>query len=76
VNITTFRNADLGITVYITIPAQKLVGIHNVCQVVATLTEMMEALGAEHANVVRRGSTLEITVYRKDGWTGTMKVKR
>jgi len=36
----------------------------------------MEALGAEHANVVRRGSTLEITIYRKDDWTGTMKVKR
>jgi len=74
--ITTFRNADLDITVKITIPAQKLIGIHNVVHVVKTLTDMMAALCADYAYVSKRGSTLEVHVSRKDGWTGTMRVKR
>jgi len=74
--LTTFRNADLDITVKITIPAQKLMGLHNVPRVVKTLTDMLAALCAHYAYVGKAGSTLEITVSRKDGWTGTMKVKR
>jgi len=74
--ITTFRNADLGITIHITMPAQKLMGTHNVPQVVVTLTDMLTSLCANGAYVAKRGSALEITAFRRDGWTGTMKLKR
>jgi len=36
----------------------------------------MVALGADYAYVAKRLHHLEIHVYRKDGWTGTMKVRR
>jgi len=73
---TEFRNPDLGITVKVTLPAQKLIGSYKVAQVVVALTELMAGLGAENAYVGKAGSTIAVYIYRKDGWVGSMKVKK
>jgi len=57
-------------------PAQEAIGIHNVVGVVKTLTDMAAALYAQRVRVYKNGPHLTVTFYRKDGWTGTMKVKR
>jgi len=74
--ITTFRNANLGITVHVTMPAQEAMGSHNVIGAVKTLTDMAAALSAQSVRVYKDGPYLAVTFYCKDGWTGTMKVKR
>jgi len=76
VNITTFRNANLGVTVHITKAAQQAIDIHNIIEVVKTLTAMAAAFHAQRVRVYKNGPYLIVTFYRKDGWTGTMKVKR
>jgi len=65
-----------GIRVNISQPAQKLVGFGNVNELVKLLMNMMEAMGAQGAYISKRDAAVEISVWRKDGWTGTMKVKR
>jgi len=74
--ITTFRNVNLGITVHITMPAQEAIRSHNVIGIVKTLTDMAAALYAQRVRVYKNGPYLTVIFYRKDGWTGTMKVKR
>jgi len=56
--------------------AQEAMGSHNVIEVVKTLTDMAAALHAQRVRVHKNGPYLTIRFYRKDGWTGTMKVKR
>ena len=74
--LTEFRDPDLGITVKVTLPAQKMIGSYKVAQVVMALTEMMVGLGAEYAYVGKMGSNIAVALYRKEGWIGTMKVER
>jgi len=73
---TTFRNENTGIEITVSKPAEKVLGPGNIREFVKALTEVMDALGCHRAWVSKRLNALEILVFRKDGWTGTMKVKR
>ena len=65
-----------GIRVHVSRSAQYLIGPKNVDEFVRVLVEMMDALSCYSAYVSKAGAAVEIHVLRKDGWAGTMKVKR
>jgi len=65
-----------GIRVNISRPAQKLIGSGNVNEFVKQLMIMMEAMGAQGAYVSKRCTTVEISVWTKDGWQHTMRLKK
>jgi len=73
---TLYRNPDLGVEITVSEPAEKMLGPMKTSQLVVALTEVMAALGANHAYVSQRGAALEIHVHHPEGWTGTMKLKR
>jgi len=71
---TRYRNPETGIEITVSRPAEKLLGPQKVPTLVRALTEVMAALGASGAYVSKRCNTLEISVWSRSGWAGTMKV--
>jgi len=67
---------DSGIVIEVSLPAQQLIGRHNVPEFVRLLREMMSALGAHQAYVSKRGAAVEVNLFRKDGWRGHMRIQR
>jgi len=73
---TSFRKAEPGVAVKVTMPAQRLMGLENVQEFVKVLTWLMKAMGAKGAYVGKRGDSLDIYLYAPDGWTFHTKLQR
>jgi len=71
----SIKDPRRGIRVNISGPAEKQIGPRDVNEFVKVLMDMMDALGVEWGYVSKRGSGLEITIHRVDGWAGVMKVR-
>jgi len=73
---TLYHNSDLGTWVRVSRYAERLIGAHNVQPFVEELMKLMHVMDCDWAYVSKSGAAVEIYVHHKNGWSGTMKVKR
>jgi len=71
-----FRNAHVDITVQISQPAQKLIGLENVSRLVSLLTELLEMVEAKSAYIGKDGPAITIYIHSAKWGNTTWRIHK